>query len=344
MVLRPMRASDGPAVTHLMENDPPHKGMSLTTRFQADAWQVWTALKPDIAGVVVEDESGEIIGTATVSFEEVMFEGEKRPSAYLENLKVHHAHRGKGLGTQLAQWRVDQARERFGDSGVIMTGTSTDNTASINTMKKWCKQFFSPLRNAIRPPLSRLPAPMAGVTVRAPEPREYEQIAEQANRFYAGYNLYAPLSADGLERDLRPAPLNVHDYRVAVNQRGDILAGMALSNRGQLMVEEVSNVPTPLKVMNTILRVLPDDSRIRILEGNSLWFTQIEAARYLWQSVRYQFRDVTTSVACTFDPRTPLQEVFQIKPWHMPKIEIILAINGPVDMDLNKLVATGSRG
>lgn len=343
--LRLMQESDGPALVRLMEDDPPSKGMSMTTRFQADAWQVWTTLKADTAGVVAEDSTtGEIVGTATVSFEDVLFEGQYLPSAFLENLKVHHSHRGKGLGTQLAQWRIEQARTRFGENGVIMTGTGTDNTASINTMKKWCKQFFSPIQVAIRPPLARPPTPMKGVTVRAPETHEYEQLAEKANRFFEAHNLYAPLSAGLLNQKLKSSALNVHDYRIAVDQAGNILGGIALSNRGKLMLDEISNLPTPLKVANAFLHIVPADGRIRNMEGTCMWFTDLAAARYLWQSVRYQVRDVASSLSCNFDPRSLVKEVFQIKRWHMPKIELILAIHGPREMDMSKLVAPGSRG
>jgi hypothetical protein len=244
------------------------------------------------------------------------------------------------LGTQLAQWRVEQARARFGENGVIMTGTSTNNTASINTMKKWCKQFFSPMHVAIRPARVNAPAPLAGITVRAPQPHEFEQVAERSNHFYAAYNLYTPLQAAQL------APGGVHEYRVAVDRHGSVLAGVMLSNRGKLMVDTISNIPAPLKLMNRVLHIVPDDGNVRLVECSGLWFApdQMRVAQHLWQSVRYEFREQASSITHNFDPRSPLIDVFQIKPWHVPKIELIYAIAGPTLMDLSQWVTGGTRG
>ncbi|MEO8076290.1 MAG: HD domain-containing protein, partial [Acidobacteriota bacterium] len=93
--LRQMRPDDGPALRALMENDLPSTGMSLTTRFLVDPYQAWLALKPSMIGVVAEAPGVEgLVGTATVAFEDVQFDGRVLPSAFLENLKVHHAYRG----------------------------------------------------------------------------------------------------------------------------------------------------------------------------------------------------------------------------------------------------------
>jgi GNAT superfamily N-acetyltransferase len=163
--LREMQPADGPALRQLMENDPETPGMSITTRFLVDVYQAWMALKPDMIGVVAEAPGVDgLVGMATAAFEDIQFDGRVLPSAFLENLKVHHAYRGQGLGTKLAQWRVDRARERFGGEGVILTGTTTDNTASLATMKKWCKQFVGPFTVAPRsmrivpPPLRPQPS------------------------------------------------------------------------------------------------------------------------------------------------------------------------------------------
>lgn len=342
--LREIQPSDSPALSHLMGDDPETPGMSMTTRFLVDTYQAWRALKPDLAGVVAEAPGFEgLAGAATVSFEEIRFEGRMLPSAFLENLKVHHAHRGQGLGTQLARWRADKARERLGADSVILTGTSTDNTASINTMKKWCKQFFSPLAVAIRPMRRSPPEPLPGITVRPAEARGLPEIAEKSNRFYADYNLYPPLSPEKLATLLN-GTFNVYHYRVAVDGRGNIVAGVMLSERGKLMVEEFRNVPLPLRLMNTVMRLIPDDNRLRLLEAGFLWFDQLPAAQYLWEHVRWDFRQQASSISAPHDPRSPLKDVFQIKPWHVPKVKLILAINGPVMMDNGKLVCGSLRG
>ncbi len=337
--LREMQPSDGPALRQLMETDPETPGMSSTTRFLVDPYQAWLALKPSTIGVVAEAPGVDgLVGAASVSFDNVQFDGRVLPSAFLENLKVHHAYRGHGLGTALAQWRVDRARERFGGDGVIMTGTSTDNTASLATMKKWCKQFVGPFTVAPRPMRANPPRPLAGVSVRAAEPRDLPAIADQSNRFYADYNLYSPLSAETLDAMITTTP-QVYHYRIAVDANGNLLAGTLIVERGRLMVDEIRNVPPPLRLLNRLIRMIPADNRLRLLEVAFVWFDQLAAAQYLWEHIRWEFRERASTIFAGFDERTVFKDVFQIKRWHVPKIQIMMAINGPAIMDTAKRVA-----
>jgi hypothetical protein len=85
--LRPMTDADGEAVRHLMEDDPDSGGMQVTARFVLDPVKAWRALKPDMEGVVAVAPDGRMLGTATVSFEDVQYNGRVMASAYLENLR-----------------------------------------------------------------------------------------------------------------------------------------------------------------------------------------------------------------------------------------------------------------
>lgn len=332
--LRPMQPEDGPALAHLMETDPETPGMSMTTRFLVDPYQAWKALKPDSVGVVAEMPGVDgLVGAATVSFEDVQFEGRVLPGASLENLKVHHEHRGQGIGAALAQWRVDKARERFGDEGVISTGTSTENLASLATMKKWCKQFVGPIKVSPRGPRFDPPESPAGIVFRAIEPRDVSQVIEKANRFYADFNLYATLSAEKLNTLLE----TVYHYHVAADSSGQIVAGALISTRGQLMVDEFRNVPPEMEGR------IPPDHRLRLLEMAYLWFEQPSIAQALWEHIAWEFRDRANALSVNFDPRSPLAAAFPVD--FMPmQLKVMVAVNGPALMDEQKWVSGFLRG
>jgi GNAT superfamily N-acetyltransferase len=338
--LRAMRPEDGPALVQLMENDPETQEMSMTTRFTVDPYRAWTALQPDLLGVVAEASGIEgLIGAATVAFMDAQYEGQVRPSAFLENLKVHHEYRGQGIGTALAQWRFDRARERFGDEGVILTGTSSDNTASIATMKKWSKQFAGPLTIAPRQLRDDPPAPLAGITIRPAEAQDLAEIAEKSNRFYADYNLYTPFSADSLDATLKFAALNPYHYRIAVDGSGNIVAGALISERSKLLVDEFRNVPPPLLMSGMI----PPDKLLRLLEVGSMWFENLDAVVYLWEYMCWEFHDRANSLSAPYDARSPINDLFKTQP-SLITLDIILAINGPVPMDEHKWIANRIRG
>lgn len=342
--LRPMTAADGEVVRHLMEDDPDSGSMQITARFVLNPVLAWRALKPDMEGAVAVAPDGRVLGTATVSFEDVQYNGRVIPSAYLENLKVHHTARGQGIATALAQWRVGQAKARFGGGdGVILTTTSTDNVASLNTMKKWASQFYSPLVVSIRPTLARAPSLPMGLSARKAAPDEYTRLAEESNRFYAAYQLYAPLSAERLNALIGGAP-DVYAYYTVTDASGMPVAGALAVLRAAVVYDQIRNMPTPLRLANGILRIVPPDGRLRALEINSLWHTRPDAARYLWRTLRYLYREQASTVTVVFDPRSPLAAIFRIRPWHMPKLELVTALHGPEPMDTTRPVCGTLRG
>jgi GNAT superfamily N-acetyltransferase len=342
--LRPMQPSDGPALRRLMEDDPVSGGMQITTQFQVDPVQAWRTLKPNMSGIVAEAPDSRIVGTATVAFGDAQYNGRVLPWAYLENLKVQHEARGHGVGTALAEWRVQQGRDRFGGEGVISTTTTTDNIASQKTMKKWATEFYTPMVVSVRPSLKHAPSAPAGLTARRAEPRDYAQIAEKSNRFYADYQLYSPLTAESLDETLG-APFGVYVYDVIEDASGVLVAGTMSIIRSAVMVDIVRDIPPVLRFLNTyLLHLVPADGRLSAVETNYLWFENVDAARYLWRYIRYAYREHAASLNCNFDPRSPLKDAFRIRPWHRPKLTLVLAIAGPEPLDTARLVCGTLRG
>ncbi|TXN35325.1 GNAT family N-acetyltransferase [Flagellimonas hymeniacidonis] len=59
--------------------------------------------------VVIEDESGKVIGTLQLSFIQYLtYQGGIR--AQIEAVRVHEAYRGKGIGKILFQWAIEQSK------------------------------------------------------------------------------------------------------------------------------------------------------------------------------------------------------------------------------------------
>ncbi|UII79116.1 GNAT family N-acetyltransferase [Flagellimonas sp. CMM7] len=59
--------------------------------------------------VVIEDEFGKVIGTLQLSFIQYLtYQGGIR--AQIEAVRVHEAHRGKGIGKILFQWAIEQSK------------------------------------------------------------------------------------------------------------------------------------------------------------------------------------------------------------------------------------------
>src|SRR4030095_14369612 len=184
--LRELQTSDSAVLVKLItEFDG-----DLITRFQVDPYKaIISGTEYQTKGVVVEAAGFEgIVGMGTVRFGQAQFNGEVLPLAFLDGLKVHKDFRGQGLGYQIAQWRIQQARSSFGNECVIGTGMLHDNHASHAVAAKWCRDFAeSALDTFIMPARTRQPKSIAEMKVRQIEPRDYEEFAIKQNKFYKNY-------------------------------------------------------------------------------------------------------------------------------------------------------------
>src|SRR5439155_13914709 len=120
------------------------------------------------------------------------------------------------------------------------------------------------------------------------------------------YNLYPPRTAEDLSRWLAELAFghHLHDYLVAVDHEGNIMAGMGVTMEGSLINGRVVKMPTPLRVANLFLQVVPPDGTVKRLSGERFWFApgQVRAGRFLWESVRWLLRERGTNLMVFYGP------------------------------------------
>lgn len=344
--LRELQPADSPALTRLItEFDG-----ELTTRFQVDPYQaIVSGTEYPTTGVVVEYAGHEgIVGMGTIRFGEVRFNGDTIPFAFLDGLKVHEEYRGQGLGHRIADWRIQRARETFGRDGVIATGMLYDNYASQAVASKWCREFAeSAISVLVMPTRAAPPKAPAGITVHKLEEHEYEEFAHRQNVFFDHYNLNPPSTTDSIAKALRVSVEGNKPYRfyAAVDERGNLLAGAQTWARGLLKSDSVNHLPFPLRMMNSLLHILPPDYIIRDINVGGLWYQpdRLPAARFLWETIRWECKDQGNMVTAGFDRRDPGRHVPSLKPWHQPRPQITLAIHGPAPIDRERLFFSPGR-
>ena len=339
--LRAMEPSDAPAVSQLItEFDG-----DLVTRFLVDPYQaICFGTEFQTLGVVVECGGVDgLVGMGTVRFGEVQFNGERLPFAFLDGLKVKSEFRGHGLGYRIAQWRIQKVREAHGDHCVVATGMLYDNYASHAVAAKWCREFAeSALHVLVLPTRSAPPRPITGVTVREVEPADYEEFAARQNNYYKDFQLYAPADEHSISQALGISVEGRKPYRyfAAVDKNGNLLAGAQTWARGMLKSDLIQDPPMPLRIMNSLLHLLPPDFIMRDIAVNGLWHEpdHLAAAKFLWECIRWECRDQGTTITAGFDPRDPTRLAVTLRPWHQPRPQITLAIHGPAPMDRSKLL------
>lgn len=344
--LRQMQPTDGEHVRDLISG---FDGDMVTT-FEVDAYEaIVSGTKYETQGVVVEAEGHDLlVGMGTLRFGRIQFNGKVMPLAFLDGLKVDPNFRRQGLGSQIANWRVQKARERFGDECIIGTAMEVRNLASRATAKKWCREFIDPAAEIfIQPNHTKEPKAPDGMIVRELEESEYEQFADEQGNFYKDHNFYEPTNADSIKATLEvnPGGKTLYRYYVAVDTRGNLLAGAQTWARGLTKVDKLINPPPPVRVLNKIFNLLPADYTIRDVSVSGIWYRpgQIEAGSYLFEKIRWLRRDVGSTFVIAFDPNDPAKEILKMKSWQQPRPKIRYAVHGPEPIDRSRLLYVSGR-
>lgn len=345
-ILRQMQPSDSAGVAGLItEFDG-----DLTTRFLVDPYAAIThGTENETIGVVVE-EAGRVglVGMGTMRLYDVLFNGERLPLAFLDGLKVQPEFRGQGLGRRIAEWRVAKARLRFGERGVIATGMLHENSASRGVAKKWSREFIDKAFAVWMMPVTEKPPRSAdGLRGCVIEPGQYEEFSNKQNAFFREYNFYQPHDPESIARAVAVDVEGRKPYRfyAVVDSRGNLVAGAQSWARGMLKSDTINRIPTPVRVLNRFVHMIPEDMVIRDIAITGLWHAEghMDAARYLWEWIRWAGRDQGTTVAVALDPRDPTTAAVKLKPWHQPRPEITYAVHGPEEVERGRLIYVSPR-
>ena len=337
IVLRQLVPADGPAIDRLGRETPDTGAVAFHSEFQHDAYETLMALRPGTVGVVAEAPDKRIVGMGLVTLGNCQFEGELRPSAYLNGLGVHPEYRRRGIAARIAAWRVSEARKHFQAAereGVIFAAIQGGNVGSIRTAASWSNLVIEDrMSGAATKVRQKPPKAVNRLEVRPARDDELAQVADALNRFYNDFNFYSSESAKSLQewRSELIFGERLCEILVAVDASGEIVAGLGVTAEGQLITSHVVRMTRALRIANAFLRILPADGTVRRLKVDRFWFApgQMKAARHLWESTRWLLRERGTVVMTFFDVKSPLREAVVV-PRIMPSITGSVALHGPV--------------
>jgi hypothetical protein len=138
------------------------------------------------------------------------------------------------------------------------------------------------------------------------------------NNFYIGHILWSPVSAALLSAFLEQQAAGITPNQLYVAEReGKIVAGLSASDRTGLVRMRIGRAPAYVRILGASLGVLPADGNLRSLTVRNAWYApgEVDAARYLWQTLRYRLRRQATSLGIAYDQRDPLGAMFQVPTW-----------------------------
>jgi predicted N-acetyltransferase YhbS len=341
-LLHEQTSADAAALADLAARTPDGGLISFSGRDHVP-WDAASASQHDASvGVVARlVGSGEVVGAARLSFGRCRLAGQVRPYALLSSLSVHPEQRRRGIGSALARWRIDRAVAAWGPDVLLLAEIQAGNVASLSAARSWADEFVG--RLVVAPmPMRHRPAPAPShLVVRPVRANELAQVAGNLERFTAHVELARPYTGDDLAAWLisSPLPQPVNHYLVAADHSGRLLAGIGLREEGRLRSLIVHRMPPAVRAANLALAVVPRDGEMRNLAVDKVWFTPgyADAARRLWDTARWEFRDHSTTIVATYDPRGPLRRVLRTPPW-MPTTTVTMAVRSPVPVDRRRLI------
>ena len=340
--LRQLGPQDGPALAAVLSASPDTGSIGSSERFEIDPYQALMALQKDMVGVVAEMPGHDgFVGSGLIRFGQCQWDGEVRPSALFNTLVVHPDYRRQGVASQLAKWREELAHQRQGDDGVICAIIQRNNTGSERTAIKWANQFLesrvatSPLRMRSAPPRRS-----KHFDVRSVQLDELDTVVEQLNRFYRDYNLYSPETRSSLVAWLEETPFDTpfRHYQIVTNKAGSILAGMGLSENYRLRTTVITRLPAGLRFLNRLFKVIPASGELREGALSRIWYApgQLEAARHLLETMRWEWRARCTSLILSADVRSPVMRLLGVLD-RIAKELTGIAVRGPVPCTEDRL-------
>lgn len=342
--LRQLVPEDGKEYGKLIYESPDTGAIQISQQFKIDPYVAVMYVHPGSVGVVAKTPDYEgFIGAGLVRLGRCQWEGQDMPCALLNTLVVHPNFRRRGVASKLAKWREEHARQQFGEvEGVTFAIIQKNNTGSELTAKKWYRQFLAdrlvifPMKMRSKPPVK-----MNEYVVREISPNEMEEAAAKQNQFYKDFNLYPVETVESLAYwcDESPFDTSIHHYTVAADRSGKILAGLGLTEYGRLRVLVTKHIPPLINFMNRFLKVVPEDGVMKELGISRMWFAEghLKAAQYLFETIRWEWRDKGTSIMSFSDVSSPVVDVYSVRPWTIKSVGGI-ALRAPTNMPEDHLV------
>jgi len=329
MVIRRAVDSDSDALRELYEGAPDTGNISFVPSFRTDPLTAYCIFRPRTTGFVAERPSGDIVGAGFISFYNGYYADDHRPIAFLHSIAVLPEYRGQGIGTRLATHRIQFAEDKLGDECTVVALIQDGNAESISVAQRWADIMRTDLELFVAKPRSTTPS-QSNLDFGELEREEVDSFVTGVNRFYNEYDLFRPYSKSRLQAQFgsNSGKIPVRRHYVCRNSQGSVVAGARVTEQFRLFEMEIHDIPLSLKMLNRVLKVVPTDNPMRILQVEDLWFNPEYpmTGTYLWEMLKATIQKANR-LLIPFDPRGPLTDIMKLRPWN-PTLQAILAVRG----------------
>ena len=332
VVIRPIEPGDGPMLAKLTAASPSEGAIGFTYEYQADFWEINRAFATDLHGIVAV--SGfRIIGMVLGDRTQIQVGGKVCDAAYLSNLCVHPEYQRKGIARRMSDFGFEFAQNILGSDPIFYAAVVGGNV-SMKLIESYRFQSTNHIQGGIVPMRRSPPKGKPGLSVRAASIADLDEIAAGMNDFYCEHNLWSPVTPSSLRQFLEKEVAGISPNRIyVVIRESSIVGGLSLSNRSNLVRMRLDKMPFYLSMLGAMLGVIPKSGILNALTVRRVWFREgeLNAARYLWEYLRYHLKDQGDSLGIAYDPRDRIADVFRIPFWlPMFRACYVVRANNPI--------------
>lgn len=191
-----------------------------------------------------------IIGSGTCVIRNAIVNGQLHRVGYLFQLFVNPEYRRKGVASELFRYREDYLTQQGAALAyaLIMEG-------NIPSMRYVESQGFKPHRTLVMPGLAiykEMDVPSRGKT-RPIAQEDLDAVAKLMNDTWQGYELYEPISAEGLAAFIQRIPAYSFDNLLVLEDQGEILACLGFWDWRKIMRITVIERSLKMRIIGSIL-------------------------------------------------------------------------------------------
>ncbi len=226
--------------------------------------------------------------------------------------------------------------EKAGADAVLYAAIPQGNL-SLALAQRYDFQATAAIQGGIIPMLRQPPSAKQYLSVASATHADLTAIAAGVNDFYCEHNLWNPVTSGSLQQFLDVQVAGVRPNQLFVVRRGEqVVGGLSLSDRTQLVRMRLTGVSRMVRLLGRVTGLLPADGVLRAITVREVWYKrgELDAGRYLWQSLRYQLRHQGNCLGIAYDPRDVLADVFQPPFWlPMLKARYLVRARQPIEME-----------
>ncbi|MEP7285272.1 MAG: GNAT family N-acetyltransferase [Chloroflexota bacterium] len=288
--LRPMEPRDSAAYRNLMATSPETGLITIQVIFKEDPYEMLMQRRIGQIVVVAEAPDGTVVGSGAADARPIWFEKQPVQAVHLHNLLVHPDYRQHGVATAITQWRINWAREHYGENVLIFAEIQQNNVASFKNASKWATGFGQPRESGFVRVYHQPLTPLKGVAVREAVEADYPTIVEGLNNYNRDVNFTRYVTSDRLHRNLEPIHGQVFRRRFVAVQDNAIVGGAVLSTHDPSVETRMIRAPYLNRLVARLSGMIHTDDVIHGGEIDGIWFSpgHTDAAHYLIEYLRFR--------------------------------------------------------